>query len=149
MTDKMLFLPMNPYCIKTTGYNDGYNAFRKHLKRDSPGGSPPRDADDLFRLLKEAANKFPAPVVPVSNEPVRKSRRPGISFYHASCHQVFIASAAPSFASLHFLEPVVPVSNKPVRNSRQPGTSLTVLHVILVWLFMLGPCLYHIGFWSL
>ena len=47
---------------------------RKHLKRDSPGGSPPRDADDLFRLLKEAATKFPAPT---STEPARKSRRPG------------------------------------------------------------------------
>lgn len=48
-------------------------AARKQLKRDSPNASPPQDAEDLFRLLKEAATKFE----PQTAEPVRKSRRPG------------------------------------------------------------------------
>lgn len=52
---------------------------RKHLKRDSPNGSPPQDAEDLFRLLKEAANKFNAPA---DAEPARKSRRPGRHTQH-------------------------------------------------------------------
>ena len=47
---------------------------RKHLKRDSPSGGPPQDTEDLFRLLKQAANKFNAPVTAASG---RKSRRPG------------------------------------------------------------------------
>lgn len=49
---------------------------RKHLKRDSPSGGPPQDTEDLFRLLKQAANKFNAPV---TTAPGRKSRRPGMN----------------------------------------------------------------------
>ena len=46
---------------------------RKHLNH--PDGAPPQDAEDLFRLLKEAANKFNAE--PGVEPAVRRSRRPG------------------------------------------------------------------------
>ncbi len=49
---------------------------RKHLKRDSLNGSPPQDADDLFRLLKEAATKFNGPQ-DAERAQEKKSRRPG------------------------------------------------------------------------
>ncbi|DBA98929.1 TPA: hypothetical protein ACH3X1_014674 [Trebouxia sp. C0004] len=48
-------------------------AARKHLNH--PDGAPPQDAEDLFQLLKEAANKFTAD--PGAEPAVRKSRRPG------------------------------------------------------------------------
>ncbi|DBB15303.1 TPA: hypothetical protein ACH3X3_003560 [Trebouxia sp. C0006] len=48
-------------------------AARKHLNH--PDGAPPQDAEDLFRLLKEAANKFNAE--PGVEPAVRRSRRPG------------------------------------------------------------------------
>ena len=50
---------------------------RKHLKRDSANGGPPQDTEDLFRLLKQVANKFQAPVTNAPTAPARKSRRPG------------------------------------------------------------------------
>ena len=48
---------------------------RKHLKRDSPNGSPPQDADDLFKLLKRTADKMGGGG---NGETKRKSRRPGL-----------------------------------------------------------------------
>ena len=44
------------------------------MKRDSPNGSPPQDADDLFKLLKRTADKMGGGG---NGETKRKSRRPG------------------------------------------------------------------------